>query len=127
MLALPPRINDRRLILGLLIALGIFATIKWVRTTVLEYAQELETLPHLANNSGQSFFPPSKQRCSVDVTDEHDSHPDLCDDFPSADAHPRVHVVLKTGASERDKTKVLLNTLLVCTSAVTIIFDMRDN
>ncbi|KAK4553245.1 hypothetical protein LTR86_009775 [Recurvomyces mirabilis] len=123
----PPRVDNRRIVFGLLVALSIFGIIKWARTTTPEHAEQLKILPLLAIDPGYSFFPPSKQRCSIDPARGHDSDSPLCDGILiNNKTQPRVHVVLKTGASERDKTELLLQTLLACTPAVTIVSDMQD-
>ena len=107
----------------MLVALTVFGIVKWARHTTPEYAKNLSVLPGLRYGPGHSFFPPSKQKCSSETQDISSLQ---CDGFPSDETHSRVHVVLKTGASERDKTEMLLMTLLACTSAVTVVSDVQD-
>ncbi|KAK5118358.1 hypothetical protein LTR62_002872 [Meristemomyces frigidus] len=96
---------------------SLVLVVKWARITVPEVAQILPTPPQQANSTAQSFFPPLKQQCTPDT--------DFCTGFPSYQK-PSIHVVLKTGASERDKTTTILSTLLSCTPNITISSDVQD-
>jgi len=119
---------DKRILIGLFVASGLFFFIRWTRTTVPEKAQDLSILSQLARNSGRSYFPPFKQRCPSETAGTTDillPSSSICTGL-AASSSAHVQIVLKTGASERDKTKTALSTLLACSPAVIVLSDMED-